>query len=143
METDGCPHRGSLGWAMRVGSRGFVRRIEETGIFPVKGTSDRLHGRVKLQPLSSACNAQMRIPPSSGPRPWPLAWFTVKPIATEIQSPKLTETKLIYIAFQVSARFQCPTLTDFFLTRFSRKTTELFIQSNLTEFQSLWFSSDR
>ena len=38
--------------------------------------------------------------------------FTVKTIATEIQSPKLTEFKSVYVAFQVGARFQQPALTE-------------------------------
>ena len=39
---------------------------------------------------------------------------TVKTVVTEIQSPKLTEFKSIYVAFQVGARFQQPVLTEIF-----------------------------
>ena len=40
--------------------------------------------------------------------------YTVKTVATEIQSPKLTEFKSIYVAFQVGARPQQPVLTGIF-----------------------------
>ena len=37
---------------------------------------------------------------------------TVKTVATEIPSPKLTEFKSVYVAFQVGARFQQLALTE-------------------------------
>ena len=37
---------------------------------------------------------------------------TVKTVATEIQAPKLTEFKSVYVAFQAGARFQQPALTE-------------------------------
>ena len=38
-----------------------------------------------------------------------LLTYTVKTVATEIQSPKLTEFKSVYVTFQVGAHFQQPT----------------------------------
>ena len=38
----------------------------------------------------------------------------MKNIPTEIQSLKLTEFKLVYVAFQVGAGFQQPALTEIF-----------------------------
>ena len=45
-----------------------------------------------------------------------VAWVTVtvKTIATEVQSPKFTEIKAVYVAFQPDAPFQWPTLAGKF-----------------------------
>ena len=53
----------------------------------------------------------------------------MKNILTEIQSPKLTEFKLIYVAFQAGAGFQQPALTEIFCS----------VQSGLTEFKLVYF----
>jgi len=39
-------------------------------------------------------------------------WNTVKTVATEIQSPKFTEIKLICVAFQLGTHLQWPTPTE-------------------------------
>ena len=68
--------------------------------------------------------------------PWSdhLFWgYTVKNIPTEIQSLKLTEFKLIYVAFQVGTDFQQPALTEIFYS------VQLF--SNwICDFSQVWLN---